>query len=173
MSIDVQCQDRIAMSQRERDLLKVMGPVLQGQRTQSEAARLVGLSVRQIRRIQRKLQAQGDAALVHGLPGKPSNRRFETEFRHKVLTTYRQRFAGFGPTFACEKLAELELVVGPETSAPLADRRGTLATSATPGIPPQSAAASVVLWGVGADGCLGARLARGAGRRVGPAEHDR
>ena len=29
MSIDVQNQDRIAMSQRERDLLKVMGPAVQ------------------------------------------------------------------------------------------------------------------------------------------------
>lgn len=62
MSIDVQCQDRIAMSQKERDLLKVMGPVVQGQRTQSEAARLAGLSVRQIRRIQRMLEKDGDAA---------------------------------------------------------------------------------------------------------------
>ena len=62
MSIDVHGQDRIAMSQRERDLLKVMGPVLQGQRTQGEAARLAGLSVRQIRRIQRKLEGSGDAA---------------------------------------------------------------------------------------------------------------
>ena len=40
MAIDVQSQDRIAMSQRERDLLKVMEPVLQGDRTQAEAARL-------------------------------------------------------------------------------------------------------------------------------------
>ena len=67
MSIEVPSQARIAMNLRERDLLKVMGPGLQGQRTQSEAARLAGLSVRQVRRIQRKLDADGDAALVHGL----------------------------------------------------------------------------------------------------------
>jgi hypothetical protein len=115
MSIDVHGQDRIAMSQRERDLLKVMGPVLQGQRTQGEAARLAGLSVRQIRRIQRKLEAQGDAALVHGLRGKPSNRRFEAGFRRKVVAAYRQRYSGFGPTFACEKLAELGLALSPDT----------------------------------------------------------
>ena len=115
MSIDVHGQDRIAMSQRERDLLKVMGPVLQGQRTQGEAARLAGLSVRQIRRIQRKLEGSGDAALVHGLRGKPSNRKFEVAFRRKVLAAYRQQFAGFGPTFACEKLLELELTVSPDT----------------------------------------------------------
>src|SRR5947209_6188889 len=102
MAIDVQSQDRIAMSQRERDLLKVMGPVLQGQRTQAEAGRLADLSVRQVRRIQRKLEADGDAALLHGLRGKPSNRRFEPKFRQQVLTAYRQQFRDFGPTFASE-----------------------------------------------------------------------
>ena len=65
-------QDRMAMSQRERDLLKVMAPVLEGKRTRPEAARLAGLSVRQIRRIQRRLEQQGAAALIHGLRGKPS-----------------------------------------------------------------------------------------------------
>jgi len=115
VSIDVHSQDRIAMSQRERDLLKVMGPVLQGKRTQSEAARLADLSVRQIRRIQRKLEEDGDAVLVHGLRSKPSNRRFEAAFRQKVLAAYRQQFADFGPTFACEKLVELDLMVSPET----------------------------------------------------------
>jgi Helix-turn-helix domain len=115
MSIDVHCQDRIAMSQRERDLLKVMGPVLQGQRTQAEAARLADLSVRQIRRIQCRLEEDGDGALVHGLRGKPSNHRFEATFRRKVLAAYRQQFVGFGPTFACEKLLDLELAVSPDT----------------------------------------------------------
>jgi hypothetical protein len=115
MFIDVQNRDRIAMSQRERDLLKVIGPVLQGQRRQSEAARLAGLSIRQIRRIQRKMEEHGDAALVHGLRGRPSNHRFEAAFRRKIVTAYRQQFAGFGPTFACEKLADLDLVVSPDT----------------------------------------------------------
>ncbi len=115
MAIDVQSQDRITMSQRERDLLKVMGPVLQGQRTQAEAARLADLSVRQVRRIQRKLEKDGDGALVHGLRGKPSNRKFEPGFRQKVLTAYRKQFRDFGPTFASEKLAELDLTVSPDT----------------------------------------------------------
>jgi hypothetical protein len=115
MSADAQSQDRIAMSQRERDLLKVMGPVLEGTRTQAEAARLAGLSVRQVRRVQRKLERAGDAALVHGLRGKPSNRRFPPGFRKKVLAAYRQRFQDFGPTFASEKLAEQELIVSPST----------------------------------------------------------
>jgi transposase len=114
MPIDV-ATDRITMSQRERDLLKIMAPVLQGKRTQAEAARLAQLSVRQVRRLQRKLEQQGDGALVHGLRGQPSNRRLDARQRQQILTTYRQRFADFGPTFACEKLAEMGLDVSPDT----------------------------------------------------------
>ena len=70
MPIDV-LTDRISMSQKERDVLKVMHAVLRGQRTQAEAARLLDLSTRQVRRLQRKLQAGGDGAIVHGLRGRP------------------------------------------------------------------------------------------------------
>jgi hypothetical protein len=115
MPIDVPAPDRIAMSQRERDLLKIMAPVLLGERTQVEAARLADLSVRQIRRLQRQLEQDGDATLVHGLRGQPSNRRCKPALRQQVLDAYRAQFADFGPTFACEKLAELDLVVSPDT----------------------------------------------------------
>jgi hypothetical protein len=113
--IEVQDRNRVAMSQRERDVLKVMQPVLDGKRTQAEAARLLTLSVRQVRRIQQKLEAGGDTALVHGLRGKPSNHGHEPAFRTKVLKAYKQRYHDFGPTFACEKLADAGLEVGVET----------------------------------------------------------
>ncbi len=38
--------DRIAMSQRERDRLKVMAAVVKGERTQAEAGRLLKRSTR-------------------------------------------------------------------------------------------------------------------------------
>jgi Helix-turn-helix domain len=111
----VQEEDRIAMSQRERDVLKVVQSVVDGKRSQAEAARLLRLSSRQVRRLQRKLKKRGDAALVHGLRGKPSNRRCDAALRTKVLNAYRRRYSDFGPTFASEKLAEENLVVSPET----------------------------------------------------------
>lgn len=114
--IGVQDQDRIAMSQRERDRLGILREVVSGDRTQVEAARLLKLSVRQVRRLAVALEAEGDGALVHGLRGQPSNRRHEKSFRKQVLSAYRSRYAGFGPTFACEKLASEEnLTVGVET----------------------------------------------------------
>jgi DNA-binding CsgD family transcriptional regulator len=81
--------DRISMSQRERDVLKVMSLVLSGKRTQIEAARLLGRSVRQVRRIERRLESQGDAAVVHRLRGRPSNRRIDASQRHRVIGRWR------------------------------------------------------------------------------------
>ena len=115
MSIDPLQGDRIEMSQRERDRLKVLHTVLQGQRTQVEAARLLRLTTRQVRRLLLRLAAAGDAALVHGLRGQPSNRRFDPQFRRRVLREYQRRFHDFGPTLASEKLAELGLAVSPDT----------------------------------------------------------
>ena len=115
MSIDVPTPDRIPMSQRERDVLKVLHSVLQGDRTQAEAASLLRLTTRQVRRLQLKLQAGGDSALVHGLRGQPSNHRTDPAFVQAVLKAYRARYHDFGPTFACEKLALEGLHVCPQT----------------------------------------------------------
>ena len=114
MTTDVQ-PDLLAMSQRERDVLKVMQGVIEGQRTQAEAGRLLKRSVRQVRRLQRKLEDDGDAALVHGLRGRPSNHGYDDEFHRRVLRAYRASYPDFGPTLASEKLATEGLPVGVET----------------------------------------------------------
>jgi Helix-turn-helix domain len=107
--------DRIAMSQRERDRSRVLHSVLEGQRTQVEAARLLRLTPRHVRRLVRRLQQGGDAGLVHGLRGQPSNRRKNAKLRRRVVQVYRKDYHDFGPTFAAEKLAERGLVVSPDT----------------------------------------------------------
>ncbi len=103
------------MSQRERDVLKVLDAVEAGDRTQREAARLLRRTVRQIRRILRRLKAEGDGGVIHKLRGRPSNRRIAPELRRRVLEVYKTDYGDFGPTLAAEKLAERDLVVVPET----------------------------------------------------------
>jgi transposase len=107
--------DRIAMSQRERDRSRVLHSVQDGQRTQVEAARLLRLTPRHVRRLLQRLQQGGDAGLVHGLRGQPSNRRKNAKLRRRVLQVYRKDYHDFGPTFAAEKLAERGLEVSPDT----------------------------------------------------------
>lgn len=107
--------DRITMSQRERDRLKVMAPVMIGERSQVEAARLLGVTPRTIRRWRRRLEVEGDAGIVHRLREQPSNARKRASFRREVLRICAKEYGGFGPTLAAEKLTERGLSVCAET----------------------------------------------------------
>ena len=53
--------------------------------------------------------------MVHGLRGRPSNRKFGAVFQQKVLTRVGQRYADFGPTLAAEHLAQEGCSVSRET----------------------------------------------------------
>lgn len=108
-------ESRIEMSQHERDVLAVMNRVLLGERTQREAAGLLHVSERQVRRLQRRLEAEGDGAVVHRLRGRPSNRQLGGKLREQVLEVYQKELSGFGPTLASEVLRERGLIVSPDT----------------------------------------------------------
>ncbi len=71
----------------------------------SEAALLLEVTERQMWRLKRRYAAQGDAGLAHQLRGRSSNRRTDDVRRTAILKLYRQKYAGFGPTLACEYLA--------------------------------------------------------------------
>jgi hypothetical protein len=65
------------------------------------------LNIRQIQRLLEALQESGDKAVVHGLRGKPSNRRIEEEIEEKALKALSAPvYEGFGPTLAAEYLSK-------------------------------------------------------------------
>ena len=68
-----------------------------------------------IRRLQRRLEKEGDGGIVHKLRGRVSNARWDPREREKILQIYGDQFAGFGPTMAAEKLAQGGLKVFEET----------------------------------------------------------
>jgi hypothetical protein len=101
-------KNRISMSQRERDVLKIMALVLSKKRTQAEAGRLMGRSERQVQRLLRRLEVEGDAGVIHRLRGRESNNKSDRSLHKKVMGLCRLKYAGFGPTLAAEKLSEDE-----------------------------------------------------------------
>lgn len=104
------------MSRKERDRLKVLAALAEGRLRQRQAAGLLGLSVRQVRRVLRRYEAEGDAGLVHRARGRPSNRRLPQALRRRAVARVRRHYRDFGPTLASEKLAERDgLVVSRET----------------------------------------------------------
>ena len=107
--------ERITLSQRERDRLKVLHEVQQKHLSQVAAAARLKVSDRQVRRMLLRIRERGDAALVHGLRGRPSNRKLAARLEQKILARLRQRYADFGPTLAAEHLAQEGFPVSRET----------------------------------------------------------
>ena len=85
----------------------------------------MGLSLRQARRVWKRFKAEGDGGLVHRLRGLASNRRLSADVRERAVKLHQERYADFGPTLACEKLAaEDGLVLSPNTLTALLKERG-------------------------------------------------
>jgi predicted ArsR family transcriptional regulator len=75
---------RMTLSQRERDRLRVLHQVEQGQLAQIEAARRMKLTDRQVRRLLCGLRERGDRVVIHGLRGRPSNRKLAVRLEQKI-----------------------------------------------------------------------------------------
>jgi len=113
------------MSEKERIRLQVLARVKRGELTVVSATEVMGLSLRQARRVWKRFDSSGDAGLVHGLRGRSSNRRLSEEVRERIVKIHQEKYPDFGPTLACEKLAaDHDLVVSPNTLASLLKARG-------------------------------------------------
>ena len=113
--------ERIALSQRERDRLKVLHEIQQKHLTQVAGAARLKVSDRQVRRMLLRFRQRGDQSLVHGLRGRPSNRRLPARWEQKIVARLQQRYADFGPTLASEHLAQEGFLREPGDAAEVDD----------------------------------------------------
>jgi transposase len=99
------------MSEEEVRRAGILGRVAKSELKQTQAAELLGVSYRHLKRLYARYRAQGAAGLVHGNAGRASNRAKPAKLRKKVLGLIRRQYSGgpgirFGPTLASEHLAE-------------------------------------------------------------------
>lgn len=99
-------EDIIMATPEELRRLHVIQRVLEGGLKQVEAAEILSLSFRHIRRVVKRVRGEGERGIVHRLRGRPSNRKIPDQLKDKVIKLYRKIYKGFGPTLASEKLLE-------------------------------------------------------------------
>ncbi|MGH6917538.1 MAG: helix-turn-helix domain-containing protein, partial [Geminicoccaceae bacterium] len=94
------------MSTQDRERLIVLRQVQEGMLKVSQAARRLDITTRQVRRLRRRFEAEGDSAVIHRARGRRSNRRLPDEVRARALEFARQPlYHDFGPTLLSEHLA--------------------------------------------------------------------
>jgi transposase len=100
-------EGQLLMTQADRDRLVALKKAKKKLITQSEAAEELGVSIRQVQRLLEALQERGDKAVVHGLRGKPSNRRIEESIEQEAVKVLSAPvYEKFGPTLAAEYLGK-------------------------------------------------------------------
>lgn len=99
-------EDFLIMSSKERKRKVILEDVIQGRISLKDACPRLEVGYRQAKRLYKAYRSLGDAGIVHKSRGKPSGRTHPPSFKGKVLTLYEDKYMGFGPTFAAEKMAE-------------------------------------------------------------------
>lgn len=73
---------------------------------QDVAAKKLGISIRQVKRLCRKYKSYGVAGLISKRRGRRSNNRFSEEIKKQAISLVLGNYADFGPTLAMEKLRQ-------------------------------------------------------------------
>ena len=96
--------DKVTMSKKECNRLGILQRTIDQQITQKEASNLLRLSLRQTKRLCKRLKLKGPIGLVHKNRGKLSSRKIPTETGEKILGLSSGKYEGFGPQLLSEHL---------------------------------------------------------------------
>jgi len=101
-------KETVTLNSKEQKRLRVLNQVEMDQYTGEEAAGMLDLSLRHVRRLVAAYRKEGAAALAHGNRGrKPSNCK-DDDLKKQVLELYQGKYAGFNTQHFTESLAERE-----------------------------------------------------------------
>ena len=96
------------MSERQWKRLDAVERIARGVLTSGEAAEVLGLSVRQVRRLRRAVQRKGRQGVVHGNVGRAPKHRVAAGVQERIVELRRTKYAGFNDHHFTEKLCEVE-----------------------------------------------------------------
>jgi hypothetical protein len=94
------------MSNKELGSMEVILEIIHQKLTQKNAAKLLNLSTRHVKRLCKQYLLYGPKGLISKKKGTPSNRKTPKALVDKVVEIIKELYPDFGPTLAHEKLKE-------------------------------------------------------------------
>jgi transposase len=99
---------RIALNPTEQRRIIVLNHLASGALVNAEAAKLLGISKRQLQRLRRAYSESGAAGLVHGNRGRAAHNAIEAAVAARVVELAKDKYRGFNQQHLSEMLAESE-----------------------------------------------------------------
>lgn len=91
--------------------LDIINRLIRQQINGTQAAELLHLSVRQVKRLKAAVEENGPKAIAHGSRGVASHNSIAIDEREIIVSLLTEHYSDFGPTFAAEKLSENHNIV--------------------------------------------------------------
>ena len=99
------------MNQKQLQKLKVIENAVEGKLTVAEAAALLKVSIRQVKRYKARFEAKSHVWVLHGNKGRHPANRLPESIREQIVELATGKYKGFNDTHLREKLAGVEKVV--------------------------------------------------------------
>lgn len=103
------------VTKKERVQGEILEKVLRKEITQEQAALMLGICDRQVRRKLKRFLKGGINGLIHQSKGCPSLRAIDPDFKKKALQEIAKKYSDYGPTFAAEMLSDQGIDLIPQT----------------------------------------------------------
>ena len=100
----------LRVSQKDLHRMHVVRLTMEGGMTVGRAARILGISARQMKRLRRKMKKRGIEGLLHASRGKAAWNKTASEKIKQVVTLARGRYQGLNDSHFTEKLHEKEKI---------------------------------------------------------------
>jgi len=100
----------IPMSSKELKYVEIIPRVIAHELTGVEAAALLGVADRTVRRLKAAVKKHGSSSLAHKARGRTGNHRIPEKERKKIEDLLIEKYYDFTPTFAAEKLGEMHMM---------------------------------------------------------------
>ena len=98
--------DRSFFSNEEQQRLDVIKAAIQRKITNRQAAKMLEISPRQVKRLKKAVKTEGEKTIIHKLKGRKSNHCIDSEVKENLLKKIKDAYHDFKPGFATEKLQE-------------------------------------------------------------------
>jgi len=100
--------EMVTLNKKEQKRALVLGKIDRGELTAAQAGKVIGLSVRQVRRLLAEYRREGPKALAHGNRGRQPAHALDPSLRSRILELARDKYRDFNWTHFTEKLGKKE-----------------------------------------------------------------
>jgi hypothetical protein len=103
-------KDMVTMKRVELKRLYIIQKTINKSIKQKEASELLKICERQVRRVIKRVQEEGEEGIIHGLRGRRAQNATDERLKARILKLCETKYTGFGPTLLSEKLFENEKI---------------------------------------------------------------